>query len=363
MLVPSPDGRHAPRIITDYDLVADGVRVDTVHTPPEAPLGEVALEDYRAELKKREAGRGTAHTITLRLKPAPSDEVQRCELFLSNMGPQIITGLAIHQASVHTGTAALISTRPARLSTASRSFLADDKPTMLVHGSSITHSVGIDSIITGHPKMPFGSGSAWSPSRTWPATAARLAGVEYISLGFAGQAVLDQTVARTIRDIPDLDCIALKLGINVHNHGCLGVRSFGQAALGFILTVRDGHPCIPLLIVSPVFGAWREEITYSETPLAKDRDEPDPRFPTLQQMRSELERVVKQLQARGDGNIRYVSGLELFSEADMKAGLAPDSLHPNGDGYELMGARFAKVAFGDTGLLLPGRLAVKGAKV
>jgi hypothetical protein len=98
MLVPSPDGRHAPRIITDYDLVADGVRVDTVHTPPEAPLGEVALEDYRTELIKREAGRGTAHTITLRLKPAPSDEVQRCELFLSNMGPQIITGLAIHEA-------------------------------------------------------------------------------------------------------------------------------------------------------------------------------------------------------------------------------------------------------------------------
>ena len=55
------------------------------------------------------------------------------------------------------------------------------------------------------------------------------------SLGFGGQCVLDQSVARMIRDSPGpVGCISLKLGINVHNQGCMGLRSFGPAALGFI---------------------------------------------------------------------------------------------------------------------------------
>ena len=76
--------------------------------------------------------------------------------------------------------------------------------------------------------------------------------------------MLDQSVARMIRDLSRttrLDCITLKLGINVHNQGCMGVRSFAQAAQGFIQTVRDGHPGVPLLIVSPIFGAWREDLS------------------------------------------------------------------------------------------------------
>ena len=45
----------------------------------------------------------------------------------------------------------------------------------------------------------------------------------------------------------------------------------------------------------------------------------------------------------------------MFTAADMAQGMAPDELHPNGDGYELMGRRFAPIAFGPQGKLLPGR--------
>ena len=72
---------------------------------------------------------------------------------------------------------------------------------------------------------------------------------------------------------------------------------------------------------------------YSENPLVGDRDEADPRFPTLRQMRTELSRVVELLRSRGDDSLHYLSGLELFNESDMEARLAPDNLHPNGDGY------------------------------
>ena len=46
----------------------------------------------------------------------------------------------------------------------------------------------------------------------------------------------------------------------MHNYGSLSLRSFAQAALGFLATVRDGHPTVPLLVLSPVHGSdWRED--------------------------------------------------------------------------------------------------------
>ena len=120
--------------------------------------------------------------------------------------------------------------------------------------------------------------------------------------------------------------------------------------------MRDGHPTTPLLIVSPIFGAWRETMSHSRLVLVPDRETTDPRFPTLEQMRAELRRVVELLRARGDEHIHYLCGKELFDAPDMAAGMMPDQLHPNGEGYVLMGERFAAKAFGPAGLLLPTRL-------
>eukprot|EP01043_Picozoa_sp_COSAG02_P008644 COSAG02_NODE_281_length_25776_cov_37.797998_2_plen_331_part_00 len=115
----------------------------------------------------------------------------------------------------------------------------DHRPRWLTHGSSITHC-----------------SEAHSPSRTWPATAASLADLHLTSLGFGGQCHLDQTVARMIRDTP-ADVISLKLGINLHNMTSATHRTFAAMALGFIQTIREGHPNTPILIISPIWGAWR----------------------------------------------------------------------------------------------------------
>ena len=86
----------------------------------------------------------------------------------------------------------------------------------------------------------------------------------------------------------------------MHNYGSLSLRSFAQAALGFLATVRDGHPTVPLLVLSPVHGSgWREDGSCSALIVAPDREAVDPRYPTLSQMRAELERVVGLLQRRG----------------------------------------------------------------
>merc|ERR1719478_2002044 len=123
---------------------------------------------------------------------------------------------------------------------------------------------------------------------------------------------MDESLARLIRDTP-ADLITLKLGINVHNMGSHGGRSFGQAVLGNLLTIREKHPKTPLLLVSPIFGAWREEQTHSPSPMVPDTKNPtDARFLNLKQMRTELKRIVELLRKRGDEQISYLDGLELF---------------------------------------------------
>lgn len=218
----------------------------------------------------------------------------------------------------------------------------DRRPRWITHGSSITHC-----------------SEAHSPSRTWPATAARLADLNLLGLGYGGQCHLDQSIARMIRDQP-AEAISLKLGINLHNMTSATHRTFAPMAMGFIQTIREGHPNTPILIVSPIWGAWREHGSGGPNPFVP-MEAAHPMFPTLVDMRSALERVVALLVAEGDRHLFYISGLELFSEADQ--GMMPDLLHPNGDGYELMGQRFAKLAFGKDGLLLPGRLGSAGAVV
>eukprot|EP01051_Picozoa_sp_SAG22_P002587 SAG22_NODE_117_length_19289_cov_12.242574_7_plen_409_part_00 len=212
--------------------------------------------------------------------------------------------------------------------------VVDSRPRWLTHGSSITHC-----------------SEAYGPSRTWPATAARLADVNLCSLGYGGQCHLDQAVARMIRDEP-ADIISLKLGINLHNMTSASHRTFAALAVGFIETIREGHPTTPIVLISPIWAAWRETGSGGPNPFLP-MAAAHPSFPTLVQMRAALARVVEVLRAAGDSNLFYLSGLELCSAAD--AAMMPDLLHPNGELYELLGQRFAAKAFGPAGVLLPGR--------
>ena len=170
---------------------------------------------------------------------------------------------------------------------------------------------------------------------------------------------MDHSVARMIAG-QQADAIIVKLGINIHNFGSLSLRTFRQSALGFLRTLRDGHPAVPILIISPIWGSWRETNSASVTNPAVPYDKKDPFMPTLQDMRSELETAVDILVQRGDKSLYYVSGLRLFSSADAAAGLMPDGLHPNAVGYELLGRRIAQFAFGPDGILLPGRVPFDG---
>eukprot|EP00747_Dinoflagellata_sp_TGD_P085464 gnl/TRDRNA2_/TRDRNA2_162898_c3_seq2.p1 gnl/TRDRNA2_/TRDRNA2_162898_c3~~gnl/TRDRNA2_/TRDRNA2_162898_c3_seq2.p1 ORF type:complete len:162 (-),score=20.74 gnl/TRDRNA2_/TRDRNA2_162898_c3_seq2:14-499(-) len=157
---------------------------------------------------------------------------------------------------------------------------------------------------------------------------------------------MDQLMARQIRDMP-ADCISLKLAIN--STTVLSERTFASTVLGFLLTIRDGHPTTPIVIVSPIIcPSLEDDVHPADLKLFS--------FLPLRQMRRQLADLVSKLQLAGDHHVFYLNGLELFGERDLPN--LPDGVHPNGDGYELMGRRFAHLEFGPAGRLLRDRATV-----
>jgi lysophospholipase L1-like esterase len=204
-------------------------------------------------------------------------------------------------------------------------------PRWVHYGSSISQS--------SHAEAPLG---------VWPVVAARTLGLDLYNLGLAGSAHLDQFVARTIRDQP-ADLITLKVGINIINSASLRRRTFAPALHGFLDTVRDGHPETPLVLISPIFCPEHEDAPgpsrlvdgkFLATDLPR---KPGDGLLTLRDARSILAEAVSE-RSTSDPNLHYLDGLRLFGSAD--AHLLPDLLHPNDEGYRLIGERFTDIAVG-----------------
>ncbi|WP_232729845.1 SGNH/GDSL hydrolase family protein [Paenibacillus phocaensis] len=215
-------------------------------------------------------------------------------------GPQIVevylpqnVGMTITRLSVEADAACLAA--------------PDLRPKWVAYGSSITQCV-----------------AAEGPSSTWPAIAARECGFQITNLGFSGNCHLEPSVGRMIAGLP-ADLISLCVGINVYGAASLSPRTFKPALIGLIAAIRDRHPDTPLLVISPIYATDRET---NENPLGF----------TLTAMREEIRETVKMFRRRGDKRIYYGHGLDWFGESDKEH--LSDGLHPDGEGYRLMGERF-----------------------
>ncbi|WIX84201.1 SGNH/GDSL hydrolase family protein [Amycolatopsis carbonis] len=213
----------------------------------------------------------------------------------------------------------------------------DGRRRRLHHGSSISQ----------------GSGAA-SPTTTWPAVAARHAGVELTNLGFGGSALLDPFTAQVMRDTP-ADVVSVKLGINLVNADLMRLRAFGPAVHGFLDTIRAGHPATPLLVVSPLLCPIHEDTPGPGAPVFeadgvvrfRATGEPGPGKLTLKVIREELARIVSQ--RRDDPNLHLLDGLTLYGEQDFAELPLPDALHPDAETHQWVGGRFAHLVFGAGG--------------
>lgn len=210
------------------------------------------------------------------------------------------------------------------------------------HGSSISHGSNAD-----------------GPASTWPALAARRGGVELTNLGFGGSALLDAFTARVIRDAR-ADLISLKIGINLVGGDLMRMRAFVPAVHGFLDTIREGHPEVPLLVISPIHCPIHERTPGPGAPdftggqvrflATGDPAEADAGKLTLVTIRDALAEVVTE---RQDPRLHYLDGCELYGSADAAELPLPDALHPDAATHRLMGERFAERVFAPSGVFAP----------
>ncbi|WP_225437191.1 GDSL-type esterase/lipase family protein [Arthrobacter sedimenti] len=186
-----------------------------------------------------------------------------------------------------------------------------------------------------------------TPLGVWPVIAARRLELDLLNLGLGGSAHLDQFAARTIRDEP-ASLITLKLGINVVNGGTLRSRTFTPAVHGFLDTIRDGHPDTPIVVISPILCPTHENAPgptiFDSNGIAQASDlprKPNDGQLTLSDIREALAAAVE-ARSVSDPNLFFLDGTLLFGSDDVTH--LPDGLHPDPEGYRLMGERFEAIA-------------------
>lgn len=212
-----------------------------------------------------------------------------------------------------------------------KSIRSEDTVRWTHYGSSISHSA-----------------LAPSPTRTWPAIAARALGWNNTNLGFAGNAMLDPYVARTIRDISS-DLITMKVGINLINYDAMTMRTVLPAIHGFLDTVREGQPSTPIVLISPIACSAVENAPGPTGPdatmrlKAADITLHGEDSLTISKLRKGMKEIVSNRRT-DDPHLHFLDGRYLFSSEDDAAGFSPDGLHPNDPGTELMANRFSEIA-------------------
>jgi len=195
----------------------------------------------------------------------------------------------------------------------------------LHYGSSISHGSDL-----ADPRQP------------WPHQVAAAQNWQLSNLGFAGNAMLDPFVARTIA-ATNADLISLKVGINLVTGDAMRLRTFVPALHGFLDTIRDGHPDTPIAVITALACPILENTTGPVREASPGKAGGTPReIPpgdgslTLGRTREAIAQVVE---ARTDA-LFLVDGLTLLRLDEPER--LPDNLHPDAHGHELIATRFVR---------------------
>lgn len=202
-------------------------------------------------------------------------------------------------------------------------------PRWVHHGSSISHG-----------------GDAADACSTWPALAGRALGVAWTNLGFGGNAMIDPQTARTIAALP-ADVVTLKFGINIVTGDAMRRRVFVPALHGFLDTVRDAHPGVPIVVLSAISCPGFEGLPGPRR-LGPDgrltgTPRPLPEGAGALSLQGTRDAIAEVLAARDDDPLLFgMDGRELFGPDDVEH--LSDGVHPDPEGYATMGQRFAAAA-------------------
>lgn len=163
-------------------------------------------------------------------------------------------------------------------------------------------------------------GCAARPGMAYPSIIGRVLPYETINLGFSGSGKGEPEMAELIASIPAPAALILDYEANV-----LAEEQMEQTLPAFIRIYRQGHPLVPILVVSKIR-------------LAQERFRPSLEQRRLNMARIQLA-VVERLREEGDRQLFFVDGAPLLGE-DFEA-CTVDGVHPTDLGFQRMAAGLA----------------------
>lgn len=152
------------------------------------------------------------------------------------------------------------------------------------------------------------------PGRAWPTVAARTLGLHVVNLGYAGAARGEIASAEQIAGL-EADVVTMGFGTSCWSHTPFTAPLIAATTAAFIDTVREGHPAVPIVVVTPPVR-----------PVAEDS--PNALGATLDELRTAQEAVVAVRRA-ADPLLSVVRGRTLVDLSQ----LAADGIHPNDEGH------------------------------
>ena len=160
---------------------------------------------------------------------------------------------------------------------------------------------------------------AAGPAGAWPARVGREWELDAINLGYAGGARGELASAEEVAGLP-ADVISVSHGTNCWSRTPHDTALFRAGLAAFIAVVRQGHPALPIVAVSPVLRADAESTC-------------NRRGTTLADLRAVFEDVVSERIRGGDGRLSLVEGLPL-----LPAERFADGVHPDDEGHARLAA-------------------------
>ncbi|HKA16502.1 MAG TPA: GDSL-type esterase/lipase family protein [Myxococcota bacterium] len=160
---------------------------------------------------------------------------------------------------------------------------------------------------------------AAGPAGAWPARAGRDCELDVVNLGYAGGARGELASAEEIAKLP-ADVISISHGTNCWTRTPHDAPLFRAGLASFLAIVRQQHPALPIVAVSPV--------------LRPDAESTCNRLgTTLADLRFVFEDVVRERTRGGDARITLVPGLPL-----LPAERFADGVHPDDEGHARLAA-------------------------
>ncbi len=158
-------------------------------------------------------------------------------------------------------------------------------------------------------------GCASRPGTCYQAVLSRRLNIDYINLGFSGNAKGEQEMAEYIASLD------MSVFVCDYDHNTPDAEHLNNTLYPFYATVRSKHPELPIIFISA-------------PNIAYDYEKYSPR-------REVIANTYKKIVSEGDKNVYYIDGEELFGNEDWDL-CTVDATHPNDLGFYRMAMRIEK---------------------